>query len=65
MVRVDQNYYRPTEVNTLLGDASKARKELNWVPKITVEDMIEEMVENDLKEAVDQKNSSINNGFIK
>ena len=65
VVKVDQNYYRPTEVNTLLGDASKARKELNWFPKISVEDMIEEMVENDLKEAVDQKNSSINNGFIK
>ena len=49
LVRIDPRYYRPTEVETLLGDASKAREVLGWVPKISFEDMVSEMVRVDLQ----------------
>jgi GDPmannose 4,6-dehydratase len=49
IVRVDPRYFRPTEVDTLLGDASKARLELGWVPEIGFADLVAEMVEADLK----------------
>jgi GDPmannose 4,6-dehydratase len=49
IVRVDPRYFRPTEVETLLGDASKAKKELGWEPKITFEEMVKEMVLADLE----------------
>ena len=48
IVRVDAGYFRPTEVETLLGDASKARKKLNWTPKITFEQLVAEMMREDL-----------------
>lgn len=48
IVRVDERYFRPTEVDTLLGDATKAREKLGWTPTITVEKMCEEMVREDL-----------------
>ena len=48
IIKVDQRYFRPTEVDTLLGDASKAKKELKWVPKISFEQLVKEMVEKDL-----------------
>lgn len=51
IVEVDSFYFRPTEVETLLGDASKARKELGWEPTITFEEMVDEMIEHDLIEA--------------
>jgi GDPmannose 4,6-dehydratase len=51
IVRVDPRYFRPTEVETLLGDASKAKAELGWEPEITAKDMCMEMVENDVQEA--------------
>lgn len=51
IVRVDERYFRAAEVETLLGDPSKARDELGWVPEITVEELCAEMVENDLAEA--------------
>ena len=51
IIRVDSAYYRPTEVETLLGDPSKAKRVLGWEPKITVEEMAIEMVNHDLKEA--------------
>lgn len=51
VVRVDPRYYRPTEVETLLGDPSKAKAKLNWVPEITVQEMCAEMVQEDLKAA--------------
>jgi len=51
VVQVDPHYFRPTEVETLLGDPAKAKKKLGWEPEITFEDMIAEMVENDIKEA--------------
>jgi GDPmannose 4,6-dehydratase len=51
VVAVDPHYFRPAEVETLLGDPSKAKKELGWVPEITVQDMCAEMVASDLAEA--------------
>ncbi len=49
IVSVSSKYFRPTEVDTLLGDSSLAHKELNWKPKITFQDMIEEMIDCDLR----------------
>jgi len=49
VIRIDPKYYRPTEVEELIGDASKARKLLNWEPKISLEEIISEMVKEDLK----------------
>ncbi|TWC21854.1 GDPmannose 4,6-dehydratase [Pseudomonas sp. SJZ085] len=51
IVRVDPRYFRPTEVETLLGDPSKAKKNLGWIPEITVQEMCAEMVREDLKVA--------------
>ena len=51
VVRVDPRYFRPTEVETLLGDPSKAKTKLGWVPEITVQEMCAEMVAADLAEA--------------
>ena len=48
LVEVDPRYFRPTEVETLLGDPTKAKEKLGWVPIITLEEMVTEMVENDL-----------------
>jgi GDPmannose 4,6-dehydratase len=47
IVRVDPRYYRPTEVETLLGDPSKAKAKLGWVPKTTLPELVKEMVESD------------------
>ena len=49
IVAVDPRYYRPTEVETLLGDASKARRELGWKATVSFRDLVKEMVEEDLK----------------
>jgi len=51
IVRVDSRYFRPTEVETLLGDPSKAKEKLGWVPEITAQEMCAEMVAEDLKVA--------------
>jgi GDPmannose 4,6-dehydratase len=51
IVSVDARYFRPTEVETLLGDASKAKKKLGWETKITFDDLVKEMVHEDLKAA--------------
>ncbi|MHA2939525.1 GDP-mannose 4,6-dehydratase [Vibrio sp. RC27] len=51
IVRVDPKYYRPAEVETLLGDPAKAKEKLGWVPEITVEEMCAEMVREDLKQS--------------
>ena len=51
VVRVDPAYFRPAEVETLLGDASKAKTKLGWEPQISVREMCEEMVREDLKSA--------------
>ena len=51
VVRIDPRYFRPTEVETLLGDPSKAKQKLGWVPEITLDQMIVEMVASDLVKA--------------
>jgi len=51
IVKIDPRYFRPTEVETLLGNPSKANAELGWVPEITAQDMCREMVKNDLAQA--------------
>ncbi len=51
IVKVDPRYFRPSEVETLLGDPSNAKMKLDWIPKITVQDMCAEMVKSDLAEA--------------
>jgi GDPmannose 4,6-dehydratase len=51
IVQIDPRYYRPTEVETLLGDPTKAKEKLGWTPEITLDQMIEEMVSNDLDQA--------------
>ena len=51
LVRIDPRYFRPSEVETLLGDPSKAKEKLGWVPEITVQEMCAEMVAEDLKTA--------------
>ena len=51
IVRVDERYFRPAEVETLLGDPEKARRELGWSPKISVKALCQEMVEHDLAAA--------------
>ena len=49
IVEVDPRYYRPAEVETLLGDASKAQQKLGWVPRITINELIDEMMYSDMK----------------
>jgi len=51
IMQIDPRYYRPTEVETLLGDPAKAKAKLGWVPEITLDQMIVEMVANDLDQA--------------
>ncbi|MCP3901067.1 MAG: GDP-mannose 4,6-dehydratase, partial [Desulfobacteraceae bacterium] len=51
IVAVDPKYFRPTEVETLLGDPTKAKEKLGWTPKITLKELISEMVQHDLTEA--------------
>ena len=51
VVAVDARYYRPTEVETLLGDPTKAREKLNWTPKVSFKELVAEMVREDLKSA--------------
>jgi len=51
VVRIDPRYFRPTEVETLLGDPTKAKQKLGWVPEITVQEMCAEMVASDLDDA--------------
>ena len=62
VVRIDPRYFRPTEVETLLGDPSKARQKLGWKPEIAAQDMCREMVAADLREA--QRNALLKaNGY--
>ena len=62
IVSVDARYFRPTEVETLLGDATKAKEKLGWEPKISFDEMVKEMTAADLKEAEKEK-MYLNNGF--
>lgn len=54
IVRIDPNYYRPAEVETLLGDPTKAHEKLGWQPTTTLDDMVKEMVAHDLDKARQQ-----------
>jgi len=63
VVSVDPTYFRPTEVDLLIGDASKARKKLNWKPIIDLQQMIEEMIASDLEEA--RKDHHLQSGGFK
>lgn len=54
VVRVDPGYYRPAEVETLLGDATKAHSKLGWKPKISFEALVDEMVDSDMRLAHDE-----------
>ena len=58
VIRIDSRYYRPTEVDELLGDSSKAKSILGWEPKITLEDMIDEMIKNDREIAKRELNNN-------
>ena len=55
IIRIDPRYYRPTEVQTLLGDSTKAREKLGWVPKISFDELVSEMTREDLKLAKREK----------
>ena len=60
IIKVNARYFRPTEVERLLGDASKAKTKLGWVPKISFEKLVEEMIKEDLKLAKSEKDNFIN-----
>ena len=49
IVACDKTYYRPLEVNSLLGDAKKARKELNWKPKSSLKSLITDMISSEMQ----------------
>jgi GDPmannose 4,6-dehydratase len=51
IIRIDPRYFRPTEVETLLGDPTKAKEKLGWVPEITLDELVQEMVASDLADA--------------
>tara|TARA_A100001035_G_scaffold279839_1_gene282584 strand:+ start:859 stop:1974 length:1116 start_codon:yes stop_codon:yes gene_type:complete len=51
VIRIDSRYFRPTEVDELLGDSSKAKNELNWEPKISLDELISEMIEEDSEQS--------------
>jgi len=49
LVKINSRYFRPTEVDLLIGDATKAKKKLGWVPKVTFDDLVKEMVKEEMK----------------
>ena len=49
VVKIDKKYFRPNEVNNLVGNSTKAKKVLNWSPKTSIYELISEMMDNDLK----------------
>jgi len=55
IVAVDPQYFRPTEVEALLGDAGKAKQQLSWEPEITFDELVTEMIEYDLAEAKNEQ----------
>ncbi len=62
VVRIDPRYFRPTEVDELCGDAGKGFRKLGWVPEITLDEMIEEMISADKNKALEES-ILIKNGF--
>jgi GDPmannose 4,6-dehydratase len=63
IIKLDPRYFRPTEVENLLGDASKAKKKLGWYPKTTFKELVKEMVSEDLKLAENEKFKKNNKFF--
>jgi GDPmannose 4,6-dehydratase len=63
VIEIDSHYFRPTEVEELLGDPSKAKLKLGWVPEVTFDDLVKEMMESDLKQM--QKEQYLKNGGYK
>ncbi len=63
MVRIDRNYYRPTEVDLLIGDSTKARTKLGWQPRYDLDGLIEDMISSDIQ--VMKKETHIKNGGYK
>jgi len=61
LVRVDAEYFRPTEVDQLLGNPAKARAELGWEPKVSVENLCKEMVHADLQRAEEELSTARGN----
>jgi GDPmannose 4,6-dehydratase len=59
IVQINPEYYRPTEVETLIGDCTKVKTELGWKPEYTFEKLVEEMCESDLKLAMEKKNEFV------
>ena len=55
IIKIDKNYFRPTEVETLLGDSKKAHKILGWKPKISFQELVKEMIDQDLQLAIREK----------
>ena len=55
IIRVDSKYFRPTEVDVLIGDPLKAKKDLKWSPKTSLDELVEEMIDSDLKNALKEK----------
>ena len=49
MLAIDSNYFRPTEVDLLIGDSTKAKEKLGWVPEISLEQLVEDMMDSDLQ----------------
>jgi GDPmannose 4,6-dehydratase len=52
LMQINEKFYRPAEVELLLGDSTLARKELNWTPKISFDELVKKMIENDLKNQI-------------
>ena len=55
IVACDKEYFRPLEVDTLLGNSKKAKKELNWIPKTSIKTLVREMVNFDMKKLINDK----------
>jgi GDPmannose 4,6-dehydratase len=62
VIKIDPKYYRPTEVDELMGDSKKAKQELGWSPKYSLEELIDEMIDHDLEQAR-KKRILIDKGF--
>ena len=59
IIKVDPRYFRPSEIETLLGDSSKAKNKLKWVPKISFEKLVKEMIDEDLNLAINNERKKI------
>ena len=55
IIECDKEYYRPLEVDTLLGNSTKAKKELNWKPKVDIKSLVKDMIDSELKKIQNDK----------